>query len=383
MSEQVYVTAIGAALPNAPVGNDEIEKLLGQVGGRPSRARPMVLRNNGIRTRHYAIDPVTGKFTHNNATLTAEAVRKLANGHFSLDQMQLLACGTSSPDQLMPNHAVMVHGELGTPPCEVMATSGVCVSGVTSFKYAYMSVLAGLSGNAVASGSELASSFLRSGLFEAENEARVAALEKRPVVGFEKDFLRWMLSDGAGAVLMQNRPRAQGLSLQVEWVDQFSYANVLESCMFAGAEKNADGSLTGWRELGCMHSVAQRSVMSVKQDVRLLDSGIRKASRWGFEAMLKRRELRVADVDWFLPHYSSEYFRPVMYEVMPDDWKIPEERWFSNLAYRGNVGSASIYLMLEELFNNGRLKEGERLLCYVPESSRFSIAFICLRVVAG
>lgn len=383
MTERVYVTAAAAALPGAPVGNDGVEALLGQVGGRPSRARAIVLRNNGIRTRHYAIDPATGRPTHSNATLTAEAVRKLDSGHFRLDQMQLLACGTSSPDQLMPNHAVMVHGALGTPPCEVMATSGVCVSGVTSFKYGYMSVLAGLTGNAVVTGSELASSFMRAGQFEAENEARVAALEKKPVLAFEKDFLRWMLSDGAGALLLQNRPRAGGLSLEVEWIDQYSYASQLEPCMYAGAEKNADGTLTGWREIGCMQSVATRSVMAVKQDVRLLEDGIRKSSRQAFESMIRKRELRVADVDWFLPHYSSEYFRPVMLEVMPDDWKIPQERWFTNLAYRGNVGSASMYLMLEELLNGGRLQDGQRLLCYVPESGRFSIAFASLRVVAG
>src|SRR3546814_8068914 len=47
--------------------------------------------------------------------------------------------------------------------------------------------------------------------FEAENEARVAALETKPVIAFEKDFLRWMLSDGAGAALLENRPAAQGL----------------------------------------------------------------------------------------------------------------------------------------------------------------------------
>jgi 3-oxoacyl-[acyl-carrier-protein] synthase-3 len=35
-------------------------------------------------------------------------------------------------------------------------------------------------------------------------------LEKQPELAFEKDFLRWMLSDGAGAVLLENKPAAQG-----------------------------------------------------------------------------------------------------------------------------------------------------------------------------
>jgi 3-oxoacyl-[acyl-carrier-protein] synthase-3 len=383
----VYVTRAGAALPNAPVSNEQIEAMLGQVGTKPSRARALVLRNNGIKTRYYAIDPASGRVTHNNAQLTAEAIRKLAGDGFALADIEVLACGTSSPDQFMPNHAVMVHGELGNADnlgsCEVMATAGVCVSGVTSFKYGYMSVLAGLSSNAVVTGSEIASSFMRADKFEAESEARIAALEKRPVIGFEKDFLRWMLSDGAGALLLQNRPNPQGLSLKVEWIDQFSFAHRFEPCMYAGAEKNADGSLTGWREFGSMQELAARSVLAVKQDVRLLDHGIRSASRWGFEAMLARRALRVEDVDWFLPHYSSDYFRPVMHEVMPDNLKIPPERWFTNLLYKGNVGSASMYLMLEELLNEKRLRAGQRLLCYIPESGRFSTAFVYLSVVGA
>jgi len=381
VAEGVYVTRIAAVLPNAPIDNERMESVLGQVGGRPSRARAVVLRSNGIRSRHYALDPETGAQTHSNAQLTAEAVRALTGNGFGLDDIEVLACGTSSPDQLMPNHAVMVHGELGSRPCEVVATSGICVSGVTALKYGFLAVAAGQSGNAVVTGSELASTFMRAGNFEAENAARIAAMEKRPVIAFEKDFLRWMLSDGAGAMLLQNRPRADGVSLQVEWIDQFSFAGELEPCMYAGAEKAEDGRLRGWRELASATEVAERSVMSVKQDVRLLEEGIRVASRKAFEAMIARRGLRVADVDWYLPHYSSDYFRRVMWEVMPDDWKIPQERWFTNLNVKGNVGAASMYLMLEELFNGGRFRPGDRILCYIPESGRFSIAFVCLRAV--
>lgn len=381
MADGVYVTRISTVLPNDPIDNERIETMLGQVGGRPSRARAIVLRSNGIRSRHYALDPVTGRPTHTNAQLTAEAVRRLAGAGFSLDDIDVLACGTSSPDQLMPNHAVMVHGELASRPCEVVATSGICVSGVTALKYGWLSVLSGQARNAVATGSELASTFMRAGNFEAENTARIAAMEKRPVIAFEKDFLRWMLSDGAGAMLLQDRPATQGLSLKIEWIDQYSYASELGPCMFAGAEKTEDGRLRGWREFDSATEVAERSIFSVKQDVRLLEEGIRVSSRKAFEAMIARRGLRVADVDWYLPHYSSEYFRSVMWDVMPDDWKIPQERWFTNLAHKGNVGSASMYLMLDELFNGGRLKAGDRVLCYVPESGRFSIAFVCLRVV--
>ena len=60
--------------------------------------------------------------------------------------------------------------------------------------------------------------------------------------------------------------------------------------------------------------------------------------------------------------------------------EIPEEKWFTNLTQVGNVGSASIYLMLEEIFSSGRLKIGDKLLLMVPESARFSYSYALLTV---
>jgi hypothetical protein len=58
-----YITRTSVALPNKAVENDQVEAILGQVGERPSRARRVVLRNNGIRQRYYVIDPGTGLAT--------------------------------------------------------------------------------------------------------------------------------------------------------------------------------------------------------------------------------------------------------------------------------------------------------------------------------
>jgi 3-oxoacyl-[acyl-carrier-protein] synthase-3 len=378
-----YINRIAAVLPNAPVSNDRMEAVLGLIDGRPSRARSVVLRSNGIRNRHYVLEgegPGGGRVTMNNAQLTAQAVRGLAGDGFGLDQIEVLACGTASPDQMIPGHGVMVHGELGSAPCEVMSAAGVCISGVLALKYAFLSVASGQAHNAVATGSETASLFLRAMNFAGASGGEA---DKRQAVAFDKDFLRWMLSDGAGAMLLQNRPNPSGLSLRLDWIDQFSYANDFEVCMYCGGEKTAAGGFRGWREYASMQEVVGSSALAVRQDLRLLDSGIRECSRRAFRDMLARRSLPLDQVDWFLPHYSSEYFRPVLHEVMPDDWKIPYSRWFTNLREKGNVGAASIYLMLDELFNSGRLLPGQRLLCFVPESGRFSAAFFHLTVVAG
>lgn len=377
-----YLTRSATFLPGAPVGNDAMESVLGSIGGRPSRTRRIVLRSNGIKQRYYACDPSTGAATHSNAQLTAHAVRGLAGAGYALDQIECLATGTSLPDQLMPNHGVMVHGELGIPACEVISTAGICLAGMTALKYAYLSVLSGTTQNAVATGSELASSVLRARNFEREREASVADFEAHPEIAFEKDFLRWMLSDGAGAFLIENAPRSSGTSLRIDWIDVSSQAHELPACMYAGAEKLDDGSLKGWAQFSPAQWGA-RSVFLVTQDVRLLNENVVSHTlAKPLRRVIVRRELKAAAIDWFLPHMSSEYFRePIAACLAANDLPIPQARWFSNLTTKGNTGSASIYIMLDELIGSGRLHGGDRILCFVPESGRFSSAFMHLTVI--
>ncbi|HMT36922.1 MAG TPA: hypothetical protein PKC41_13760, partial [Chitinophagaceae bacterium] len=99
-------------LPNNPVTNDEMEDYLGKIDGRPSKAKGIILRNNQIKTRYYAIDKRTGKCTHTNYQLAAKAVEGLLDNQFKKDDIELLACGCVAPDQLLPSHAAMVHGAL-------------------------------------------------------------------------------------------------------------------------------------------------------------------------------------------------------------------------------------------------------------------------------
>jgi 3-oxoacyl-[acyl-carrier-protein] synthase-3 len=379
---EAYITRTGAYLPNAPVGNDAMERILGQVGTRPSRARRAILRSNGILSRHYAIDPVSLLFNDTNAGMTAKAVRALAPGGEALPAIGCLACGTSIADQLMPGHGVMVQGELGLPACEVVSTGGVCVAGMTALKYAYMAVASGQHRVAVATGSELSSASMKADAFSPEIDAKVESLEQNPEIAFEKDFLRWMLSDGAGAVLLESAPASRGVSLRIDWLDIFSYAGEVETCMYAGAVKQADGSLKGWQHFDA-DAIRNASVMAVMQDVKLLhEEVVRHTVEKPIALLTARRGLRAAAIDYFLPHYSSLYFRDKLYAGMQaSGLDIPLSRWFTVIESCGNAGSASIYIILDALCRSGRISRGQRLLCFVPESGRFSSAFLHLTAV--
>jgi len=383
MPQQVYITHIASFLPNDPVSNSDMESILGEIGGRPSRAKKLILRSNKIKSRYYAIDPETGKASHSNTELTAAAIRNLQNTGCDLSALSLLACGTTLPDQMMPNHALMVQGELQLHPCEAVATSGICLSGMMALKYAYLSIKAKETSNAIATGSENVSSLMRGNLFKEESKTGEEQLKKnKNEIAFEKDFLRWMLSDGAGAVWMSNNPLTKGLSLRIDWIKQTSYAGILPTCMYSGADREENGKLNGWRTF-LPQTWIDHSVFSIKQDVKLLNEKIIEYTvTKPLQTLVDSGLVQADKIDWFLPHYSSGYFRDKVYDgIVAAACDIPQKKWFSNLSSKGNTGSASIYIILDELFHSGKLQKGETLLCYIPESGRFSTAFMQLTVV--
>ncbi|ATL45779.1 hypothetical protein COR50_00620 [Chitinophaga caeni] len=377
--KEVYITRLAKCLPNEPVGNDEMELILGKIDGRPSRARAIVLNSNKIQTRYYAMDK-DGNATHTNASMTAEAVQNLFDDKFPIGKMELLACGTTSPDQMLPNHAVMVHGLLKCQPVEVIAATGACAAGMQAFKYAYMSVKSGNTSNAVSTGSERLSPWMMAEKFEPET-AIVSEIQGNPIIAFEKDFLRWMLSDGACAALFQDKPNEEGLSLRIDWVEIASFANEYETCMYAGGVKTPDGGVKGWVDMKPTEW-AQDSVFSLKQDTKILGKNIVPIGTKWWKELIDKHQVKLDEIDYFLPHLSSEFFRmKIDEEMLRLGVHVPQEKWFTNLTKVGNVGTASPYLMLEELLNTGKLKKGQKIVMMIPESARFSYSFAQITVV--
>jgi 3-oxoacyl-[acyl-carrier-protein] synthase-3 len=189
-----------------------------------------------------------------------------------------------------------------------------------------------------------------------------------------------MLSDGASAFLLNSKPNENGLSLRVDWIEGVSYANEMETCMYMAGEKRPDGTLQGYLDF-TPEEIIDKSILSIKQDIAVLSNNIVPLGGKGIKEIADRRGIDVDDINYFLPHMSSEYFREKIFEVMGVLGKyVPYERWFVNLTTLGNVGAASAYFMVHELFKSGRLKKGEKLLLLVPESARFSYMYAMLTV---
>ena len=92
MSElkDVYINRLNTFFPNSPISNDQMESVLGVAGDIPSRSRSIVLRNNGIKNRFYALN-AEGKATHSNAEIAAQAIRGLFDDTIKMEDLDLLA----------------------------------------------------------------------------------------------------------------------------------------------------------------------------------------------------------------------------------------------------------------------------------------------------
>ena len=188
-----------------------------------------------------------------------------------------------------------------------------------------------------------------------------------------------MLSDGAGAFLLENEPKGD-LPLKIEWIEGYSYAHELDACMYAGGDKLEDGFLKPWSEYPS-DQWSKKSLFAMKQDVKLLGKNILVKGVDSLKSAINKHNIKSEDINYYLPHISSYYFKDGLYEEMKQQGvEIPWKNWFMNLSKVGNIGAGSIYIMLEELANSGKLKKGDNILLSVPESARFSYSYALLTV---
>ena len=369
--ERVYVDAAAYFLPGEPVSNEQMDQYIAPLNKMSDRIKRRILAENGIKQRHYAID-AEGNTRWSNAAMAAEAIRRcLELGQTPLSSVSLLASGSSGGDTLMPGFANMIQGELAAPPMETLSSHGVCASGVSAIQYAAQAVELSGHHRALAVASEMPSRLFKRSRYAARGYD----------IDFDAHFLRWMLSDGAGALLLTDQPAGKGgLRLRLKWVHQRAFSGDYPVCMQLGMREDRTRSHLDYDS---WNAAEADGALALRQDIRLLphlfDVGIHE-----YVQLVKDGWLRPEQVDHFLCHYSSERFIPVVEELMAKaGLSIPRERWFSNLAWRGNTGAASIFVMLAELLETRALKPGERIFCYIPESGRFTVAFMMLEVEAA
>ncbi|MDQ3189367.1 MAG: iron-containing redox enzyme family protein [Pseudomonadota bacterium] len=325
-----------------------------------------MLADNGIEHRYYATGP-DGETRCSAAYMAAEAVRTCIDGAgLTLDDIQMLCTGTAGGDATLPGFANMVQGELASPPMATSSHSGVCAAGLAALEHAAMALDGARINRALVATSEVPSRLFKRSRFASRGYD----------IDFDAHFLRWMLSDAAGAWLLEREPYGTH-PLQLLDVHLRSFGGDYPVCMQVGLAAESSQSYLDYESFAAAEA---DGAYALRQNIRLLPNLFDVAIH-EYVRLTQSGWIDPARIDHFLCHYSSQRFAPVVRDLLDKaGLTIPDERWYSNLKWRGNTGAASIFVMLHDFLQDRRVKPGERILCFVPESSRFTVGYVLLEV---
>jgi 3-oxoacyl-[acyl-carrier-protein] synthase-3 len=231
--------------------------------------------------------------------------------------------------------------------------------------------------NAITVASEFASRGFKSTRYD-----EFRAISEDGSLPMEAAFLRYMLSDGAGAVVVESAPAKSGISLRIDWISLTSYANTEKACMFVGSNDNACAKT--WGDYPTVSAAAADGAFAARQKLSLLPHLVRVGID-EYERLCGMGKFDPQTVTWFPAHYSSERMKTMMLGEFSRRGVAAgsPEMWYSNLTRVGNIGCAAIFVILDDMMTQCLIKDGDTLLCMVPESGRFVISFMHLTAVSA
>ena len=310
-NKNVGILGVGTFAPEEVLSNKDLEKIV-------ETSDEWITERTGIRERRISRPDVP------TSELAAHAAANaLQNAGLSIDDIDLIVVGTSSPDMFYPSVGCLVQTRLGA-----------------TRKIAAFDVQAGCSGYSY--GVIVATQFIRTGMYK-----------KILVIGADEisKMLNWkdrntcvLFGDGAGAVVLGEVPAPYGIL----------------GC-FMGAD-GTGGELLKFPAGGTRFPATEETVRQNLHSVHMEGNEVFKfAVRVMGEAAVKALEdagLKESDIDWLIPHQANMR----IIQSAAKRLKMPMEKVVINLDKYGNTSSASIPLALEEAVRDGRIKTGDIVL---------------------
>jgi len=341
------IAGTGSYLPGEPITNQD---LAAQFGRKVIWLAEML----GARTRHFALDLRRGQLLpgETNAQMATNAARRaLLDADVDPMSVDLIVLATSTPDYPFPATVLFVQEQLGLPRCCVIELRAGCGGMAQAFAIATNMIATGQSKTALLIGSELISPFI--------------SVFNRADHDLDKDFLASVaiFGDGAGALVLRRSDTGDGV-------------------------------------LGCTSqsmSTGRPAAMMLRAGGALAPPGTEAGDRLfvhDFKAILKHGpELIRAAVEWVRDHEavgfeSVDFCIPPqvngrLIELAAAQMGVAEERVVSDFARAGNTVSASIYIALDHLNRQGRLKAGDLLVLLPAEATKWLYGAVVVRWSQG
>jgi 3-oxoacyl-[acyl-carrier-protein] synthase III len=303
--QRVSITGLGAYAPKRVLTNDELATLV-------DTSDEWIMERTGIRERRIAAP----EEALTDLALPA-ATAALAQAGVEARDIDLLLCATVTPDMMFPTSSALLADTLGASDAAAYDLLAGCTGFMYALAQAYGMIAAGLSERALVVGGDVLSRILdwtdRSTLVLFGDGAGAVVLEKVDSGG----FLGFELgADGGGGVHL-SLPGSGSRRIDDATGNGFVHMNGREVFKFA-----------------------TRVLVSSAQD------------------LLKECEVRVEDVDVYVPHQANARIMKHAQEKLG----IPRDRMVVNVDRYGNTSSGSIPLALAEAQEEGQLKKGDLVL---------------------
>ncbi|MFD2257748.1 hypothetical protein ACFSSA_13790 [Luteolibacter algae] len=354
-----YITHTGSFLPNLPIPNSELPLYLGELD-EEADVRRKILRMNGIKSRHYALNKDQTP-THDVYQLAALAAEKcIADDDPGITY---LSAGSTNTPYIGPGISSVLHSELSRRGIlkrnlEINSNSGICSASAQALVNTILAVHCGDHGSGLCVGVEQPSAILKSSFIVPPDDRKLFPPGSPKSKWFMSVFLRSMLSDGAGAAVVSAKPSPHQISYKVNWTYSRSFADEAPLCMTLEARTQL-----------------------LSQDVGVLAEHMAPSVRKLVEGALESKGDKIGNYQMILPHLSSFYFKRYMMSVLEEFSDGREVAHWTNLETVGNTGAASIFVMLDEFTRTRPPQHGEKVMLFIPESGQFNFVLISLTAV--
>jgi 3-oxoacyl-[acyl-carrier-protein] synthase-3 len=360
----VRIIGTGSHLPGAPIPSDRIEEILGPLDDAPRKVRSFVanlgkrmLDRGGVETRHFAVDPETRDMTHTFSSLAeVAALQALDMAGIEARQVDLIIISCPSYDQSTPPTSALLQERLGILSCAEMEVHSNCSGVGKSMQIAYDALRCGRYDTALVCYSQLSSIYLRSCYF---NQSRIDKVHAA---------LRWILADGAGAVLLQGvNNGTQGHRIIDTYVESVGAGK--PAAMTAGGAAadlmKASHQIPQLYENGRHHLWQDFTAVNDNAAPLLLEGIARFVERLGLDSSA-------------IDHYVVSIPTTKLYEdhipKFLERLGITEEQIKFRSRKIGYVGGAATLVQLDEMVRSGELQQGQTAIVHAVESSKWMTA---------
>lgn len=355
----VRIAGSGSFLPGAPIPADEVDHYLGELTEAPEKIRKWLQRVRilmkellEVEYYHFALDPVTRKFTEDNVTMSVKAAREaIVDAGLLPADIDLIVYGSAHQDQ-MPTASVRIQAALGIEQCAELSIHANCTS-------AYKALLLGA--DLIRNGRYRTALVVSSGMSSSE---LIAEYYNQPLVRKEELFLRYFLSDGAAAIVLQAADvRKDGLYMDYNYME--SIGGFKPSAM--GNKRPAYYMNPREEfELG-YHHLAQMFQEELRENFHEQDGSV---FLKGLQRMLAKYPIDLQKIRFFQVNFPSKHIS----ELIMDECAslgIQRQTLYSNMASMGYIGPPMALLCLDNIRKEEKLEKGDIILSFVTEVSKF------------